>query len=79
MSNDEGDAGVERAKHLANKVVRLLNGAKHPADALTALQLVTASMLDHLGIPPEVWMHRVIVSMERIQRGDLVTKEPSNG
>lgn len=76
---DESDRGIERAKHLANKVVRLLNGAQHPADALTALQLVTASMLDHLGIPPEVWMHRVIVSIERIQSGAIVTKEPNHG
>ena len=76
MSNEE-ERGVDRAKHLANKVVRLLNGTQHPADALTALQLVTASMLDHLGIPPEVWMHRVIVSMERIASGAIVTKEPA--
>lgn len=59
------DAGVERGKHLANKIVRLLNRAHHPADAMTALQLVVASVLEHTGIPPETFMHRVIVSIER--------------
>lgn len=76
---DEADRGLERAKHLANKIVRMLNSAQHPADALTALQLVTATVLDHMGIPPEVWMHRVIVSIERIRNGAIVTKEPGHG
>jgi len=75
---DESDAGVERAKYLANKVVRLLNGA-HPAEAMTALQLVVASVLEHTGIDPQLFMHRVLVSVERIRAGSLPTKEPSNG
>lgn len=72
---DEADRGTERARHLANKIVRLLNAAQHPADALTALQLVTASVLEHMSIPPELWMHRVLVSIERIRSGAIQTKE----
>jgi hypothetical protein len=73
------DVELERVKKLANKIVKLLNRADHPADALTALQLVSASMLETLGIDPQVWMHRVLVSVERIRRGDIVTKEPTRG
>jgi hypothetical protein len=78
MAANEAAAGVERAKHLANKVVRMLNGAE-PADALTALQLVVASMLEHTGIQPEVFFHRVIVSVERIRSGSLPVKEEASG
>jgi hypothetical protein len=73
------DVEMERVKTLANKIIKLLNAAQHPADALTALQLVTAAIVDTMGIDPAVWMHRVLVSVERIRNGDVVTKEPSNG
>lgn len=75
--SDEAARGMERARHLANRIVRLLNAAQDPADALTALQLVSASVLEHMGIPPELWMHRVIVSIERIRSGSIATKEDS--
>lgn len=75
----EADAGMERSKDLANKVLRLLNAAKHPADAMTALQLVVAAVLDHTGIDPQIFMHRVFVSVERIRSGSIATKEPSHG
>jgi len=73
------DVELERVKHLANKIVKLLNRAQNPADALTALQLVTASMLETIGIDPAVWMHSVLVSVERIRNGDVALKEPRNG
>ncbi len=72
----DADRGVDRAKNLANLVARTLNSAAHPADALTALQLVVASTLETLNIPPEIFMHRVIVTIERIRSGAIVTKEP---
>lgn len=75
----EADAGSERAKHLANKIARLLNGAQHPADALTALQLVVASVIETVGLPPEMFMHRVLVTIGRMRDGSLPTKEPSHG
>lgn len=70
-------AGVERAKFLANKVIRDLNAAD-PADALAALQLVVASVLEHTGIDPAVFQHRVLVSLENIRRGTWPVKEEAS-
>lgn len=69
---------MERVKDLANKIIRIVNAAEHPADALTALQLVMASTLYATGVDPQTFMHRVLVSLERIENGDIKVNEESS-
>lgn len=78
-----GDGG-ERVFALVKQVSSVLNGAENPALAITALQYIVASTIasiaQQINLPnahfASLFFDRVLKSVEDIENGVLVLKEP---